>query len=301
MAFPMVAALLLAASGPGEFDGDALMRDVAALAADGTEGRRTASAGAQRARGYIARRLRESGLEPRKAHFAYEHRGEERKGINLWAAVPGQTADRWIVVTAHYDHVGIVDGAIHNGADDNASGVAALLALADALQRERPRHSVLLVALDAEEPGLYGARAFVGTPPVPVDRMALNVNLDMVSRGDGGELWAVGANLHPPLRPLLEATAETAPVPLRLGHDGTPDGGDDWTGSSDHAAFAAAGIPFVYFGVENHADYHRPGDDADKIDPEFFRGSVETILAALRRLDAGLADGNDARAASGGD
>ena len=147
---------------------------------------------------------------------------------------------------------------------------------------------MVLALFDAEEKGLRGARAFVADPPVPLRDIALNVNLDMVARGDG-LLWAGGAYHTPALAPILEGVAADAPVTLRLGHDrpGAPEG-DDWTGSSDHAPFHRAGIPFVYFGVEDHPDYHRPTDDFENVDPANFMANVRTILAAVRALDAEL-------------
>jgi Zn-dependent M28 family amino/carboxypeptidase len=128
----------------------------------------------------------------------------------------------------------------------------------------------------------------VADPPVPLGRIALNINLDMVSRTDG-LLWAGGAYHTPALRPILEAVAESAPVELRLGHDrpNAPEG-DDWTRSSDHSAFHEVGIPFVYFGVEDHVDYHEPTDDVERVDPAELTAAVTTILAGLRALDAAL-------------
>ena len=289
----LVAGTLAVLAAPAAADtvaADALMADVAALADDAMEGRRTASEGAARARVYIAGRFAGLGLEAAEQRFTFTSRGAEpREGVNLVVRIAGAPgAGRGhIVVTAHYDHDGIRDGEIYNGADDNASGVAALLAIAAALKASPPAHDVVLVALDAEEPvpGMFGARAYLAAPALPIGEILLNINLDMVSRGDGGELWAVGASHRPALRPVLEAVAADAPVPLSLGHD-SGGGGEDWTLMSDHAPFHEAGIPFVYFGVEDHADYHRPTDDAARIDPGFFAGSVATILAALRAFDA---------------
>ena len=202
--------------------------------------------------------------------------------------IEGRTGSTTIVLTAHYDHVGIREGEIYNGADDNASGTAAALEIARIVAAE-PLESTLIVALlDAEEAGLQGARALVASPPIPLDVRALNVNLDMVSRS-GGVLWAAGAHHTPGLRPVLERVAERAPLTLRLGHD-RPDApeGDDWSGASDHGPFHDAGIPFVYFGVEDHPDYHRPTDDFDRVDPSDFLRSARTVLLALRALDAAL-------------
>ena len=104
---------------------------------------------------------------------------------------------RAIVVSAHYDHVGVRDGVTYPGADDNASGVAVLLAVARQLRRAAPRHPVLLVAFDAEELGLRGAEALVGSPLLPASTVALNVNLDMVSRNDDNEIFAAGTYQTP--------------------------------------------------------------------------------------------------------
>ena len=108
-------------------------------------------------------------------------------------------------------------------------------------------------------------------------------------RTAAGTLWAGGAAHTPSLRPVLEAVAAKSPVALRLGHDraGAPEG-DDWTGASDHAPFHRAGIPFVYFGVEDHPDYHRSTDDFEAVDPGEYVASVRTIFLALKALDAGL-------------
>ena len=112
--------------------------------------------------------------------------------------------------------------------------------------------------------------------------------VDMISRS-GGVLWAAGAYHTPALRPVLEAVAASAPLTLRLGHDqpSAPEG-DDWTTSSDHGPFHEAGIPFVYFGVEDHPDYHRSTDDIERIVPSEFEASVTTVYAAIRALDAAL-------------
>lgn len=272
---------------PAQMEEAPLMRDLAALADDAMAGRGTGTPGAARARDYLARRLREIGLEPREQPFDYRHREEARQGVNLWATVRGTLQpDRYIVVTAHYDHVGVKGGAIHNGADDNASGLAALLAIAAELKARPPAHSVILAALDAEEPGLYGAKAFVEAPPVPREAILLNVNMDMIARGKDGVLWAVGTRPHPRLRPVVEEAARGAPVTLRLGHDEPGTGTEEWTNLSDQAAFHQAGIPFVYFGVDDHPDYHKPTDDLERIDRDFYRRSVATIVVTLRRLDA---------------
>jgi Zn-dependent M28 family amino/carboxypeptidase len=192
-----------------------------------------------------------------------------------------------MVISAHYDHIGARDGAVYHGADDNASGVAVLLALARQCQRGPWQHDALFAAFDAEELGLRGARAFLEAPAVPKDRIVINVNLDMVGRGDDGVLYAAGTSHTPRLRAVLEPVAARAPIKLLFGHD-TGGTRDDWTAQSDHGVFHAAGIPFVYFGVEDHADYHRPSDTPEKIQPSFLYGAARTILDAVSALDRAL-------------
>jgi Zn-dependent M28 family amino/carboxypeptidase len=192
-----------------------------------------------------------------------------------------------MVVTAHYDHLGVRNGQVFNGADDNASGVAALIAAATRLNADKPNHSILLAALDAEEAGLGGARAFVAAPPVPLHAIALNINLDMVARDAGNVLFASGTSHYPSLKPYLEKVARP-PVVLKFGHDVAGSKQDDWTRDSDHFPFHDVKIPFVYFGVEDEAHHHKPTDDAETVTKEFFVGAANTILAAIRALDANL-------------
>jgi hypothetical protein len=109
----------------------------------------------------------------------------------------------------------------------------------------------------------------------------------MVSRSEAGELYAAGTHHSPSLTPLVEQVAQNAEVSLRIGHDtpGLPPG-DDWTLASDHGPFHEAGIPFLYFGVEDHAGYHAPTDDFEAITPAFFVAAVETILDFVRLADS---------------
>jgi hypothetical protein len=284
-------------------DNEQLIADVRTLAHDSMEGRRPGTPGGERARTYLRARFEELGVVP-VGHDGFEHpfdftpRGgdSQLRGVNFVGMVRGTThADRYIVVTAHYDHLGIRDGEIYNGADDNASGTGALLGLARYFAGAPPEHSIVFVAFDAEEMGLQGARAFVDAPPVPRQQILLNVNMDMISRNENDELYAVGTWHYPWLRPAIEAATADAPVTVRFGHD-SPDlpPGDDWTLASDHGPFHQAGIPFIYFGVEDHPDYHQPTDTFENIDPDFYVRAVETIRRVLRSLDADMPVPTDA-------
>lgn len=271
-----------------------LIADVAVLSHDSMQGRRIGTPGGARARTWLVSALAASGVARRGD--AWEHPFVVRRdtvtlsGVNLIGMVRGtRLPERYIVVTAHYDHLGVRTGQIYNGADDNASGTAALLALARATARAPLAHSVLFVLLDGEESGLQGARALLREPPVPPASMVLNINMDMVGRNAAGEIFAAGTHHYPFLRPALDSVATRSPVRLRFGHDLPGTGSEDWTSQSDHGAFHAQRIPFVYFGEEDHPDYHRPTDDVERLMPEYFAGVVRTIHDALLSLDRVLA------------
>lgn len=271
--------------------GSGMLATIRALTAPGMDGRATGTSGNAQARAWIEARLAAIGARPLsggrypQAFSFTSAAGQTVRGANLVASCPGTQADASvIVVSAHYDHLGVRNGQTYHGADDNASGVALLLAVAERCVATPFGHPLILVALDAEELGLQGAKAFLAHPPVPIARIALNVNFDMVGRNDQREVYIAGPGRWPRLLPVLTAATQGAPITVSFGHD-TGSSHDDWTHQSDHGVFHAAGIPFVYFGVENHADYHEPTDTPDKITPEFLEGVATVVLSSLTALD----------------
>jgi hypothetical protein len=298
----------VAAPPDSAIDAESLMETVRTLSSPAFEGRRTGTPGNAKARAWIGERFRSIGLPPLpppnnsfEMPFKFTRNGATSEGLNLATICPGREppdksasgqdhrhGNGVLVISAHYDHVGVRDGSIYPGADDNASGVAVLIELARHCRRSPWTHDAIFVAFDAEEQGLQGAKAFVASPPIPRERfIALNVNLDMVSRSAARELYAAGTHHRPALKAVLDPIAAKAPIRLLFGHD-RGGGQDDWTMQSDHGAFHAAGIPFIYFGVEDHPDYHKPTDTADKIDKVFFGQVAETIRAAITALDRAL-------------
>jgi hypothetical protein len=276
-------------------DSTRLMSDLFRLAHDSMAGRASMTPENAKARAFLVAEMQRLGLAP--VNGSYEqpfamprrNRPDSVKGVNVLAMVRGtRTPERYLVVSAHFDHVGTRNGNVYNGADDNASGTAALLQLAAHFQRNRPSHSIILAFFDAEEMGLLGARAFVATPPVPLAQIAANVNMDMVARGDNGFLWAVGTAPYPQMKPVVESIVADPRVTVKMGYD-TGTGRDNWTSQSDQGAFHAQGIPFVYFGVEDHPDYHEPSDDPEKVNAGFYYGAARTITSFVTRLDAAVA------------
>ena len=258
------------------------------------EGRLPGTPGAAKARAFIVQRFKEAGIKPigksYERPFTFRPQGspKDQEGVNIIGVVRGRRVpDKFLVVTAHFDHLGVRGGQVFNGADDNASGVAAMLGIAARLSVETPEHSIVFAALDAEESGLNGSKAFMADPPIPRAAIVMNVNLDMVARDAKNILYATGTFQSPFLKAYLKDVAKP-PVVLRLGHDGSNLKEDDWTKDSDHFPFHEAGIPFIYFGVEDEAQHHKATDDADTVTKEFFVGAANTILAAVRIFDSNL-------------
>ena len=274
------------------FDAAKLIEDVRVLSADEMQGRATEQPAITKVRDYLRNRFTEVDLSPIGSGFEQKLRMSQLGNphyfdvVNFVGLLKGQkNPDRYLVVTAHYDHLGVRDGVVFNGADDNASGTAALFAIASYFKKHKPEHSLIFVAFDAEERGLTGSRHFVRNLPVPKESIVLNVNMDMIGRNDKNELYAAGTFSYPQLKRFLENVQAKAGVKLLLGHDDPKLGRDDWTGQSDQGAFHAAKIPFIYFGVEDHPDYHKPSDDFANIQPDFYVKAVETVIAALKELD----------------
>ncbi|WP_268033120.1 M28 family peptidase [Algoriphagus sp. PAP.12] len=273
-----------------------LIKHIAYLSADELKGRKTGTEENEIARKYIVEEFKNMGLNTFYPEFTEEFRFQSRRegktliGKNVIGFVPGTESKKIIVVTAHFDHVGIgkanAEGdSIFNGADDNASGTAALLEMAKYFSQNPSKHSILFAALDGEEMGLQGAKALVSDFPFELDQIALNINMDMISRNEKGELYVSGTYHHPELRAILEEASKGKKPHLKFGHDLPGTGSDDWTKSSDHGAFFEKGIPHIYFGVEDHEDYHKQSDEFKNIDPEFLIDATNLILSCILRID----------------
>jgi Zn-dependent M28 family amino/carboxypeptidase len=271
------------------FNKQQLLQDIRILSSDSMQGRLSGSKGNVMAQAYILKRFQSVGLKPFpsgfKQYFRFENKGViVEQATNIIGYIPGKS-DKVIVLTAHYDHIGINEGEIYNGADDNASGVGGLLAIATYYKNNPPKHTIIFAALDGEELGHQGARAFLENPPVTLDKIILNVNLDMLSANHKGELYASGSYHNPSLKPYLKKVAPTPKAKLLLGHDRPEQGQDDWTSQSDHYQFHKKKIPFVYFGVEDHQHYHKPTDDYANINPDFYAEAVALIIDFLKIAD----------------
>lgn len=271
-------------------DSAKVMNDLYFLASDSLQGRKTNTAGSEIARTFIINRLQKLGVAAYVEDYTqpFTFGKDSIEATNILGFIQGYSDKNFIVVSAHYDHLGIKNGTeIFNGADDNASGVTALLALAEYFRENQPENNILFAFFDAEEMGLQGARYFTQSVVMDTSKIKLNVNLDMVSRGDKNEIYAVGTYFTPFLKPLLVEAAHEKSIKLLFGRD-NPNKKPNWVGSSDHGPFHYAKIPFVYFGVDDHPDYHKITDTADKVNPEFYLEAIRLIKDAIENFDANL-------------
>ncbi len=255
-----------------------VLEDIAALAHDSMAGRRADESRAHDAAVFITRRLTALNV----------HVIEARSGIeNVVGLIPGSDSTlraQYIVVGAHYDHLGHsphgaldpeAKDAVRNGADDNASGVAAIMELAHSLSLRPTRRSIAIVAFTGEEPGLLGSRWFVTHPPVPLDSIVAMMNFDMVGRLGTGELLVRGVRTSRDFPFIVQRANADTLVRLRTILDAD--------GPSDHQPFIEHGIPSLHFFTGLHSDYHRATDDVEKIDID---GELRVIAVAVRVIRA---------------
>jgi len=269
-------------------------QDLQQLSSDEMAGRFPGSAGHQLAQQYIIKRFTELKLQPVLADYRQPFQFQtgffsQSQGVNLVAQLTGCTFPQaYIVITAHYDHLAMAGSKVFNGADDNASGVAGLLYLAAKLSQSCPAYSYIFIATDAEEHGLDGAKAWLDNSPLPLAQQLLNINLDMISRGEKRQrLYLAGKRSLPVLNNI--PTRQHNKVKLVLGHDGrsrfgaaTQSSGQvDWSNASDHAEFRRAGLPYMYFGVDVHRHYHTVDDDWQQINPDFFNSALQLIGSSV--------------------
>lgn len=246
-----------------------LQSHVDTLADDAFEGREAGSRGGRAASTYLMKKLEACGLAGAGDRGGYFQSFKNYR--NVLAVLPGgddALQDEYILVGAHFDHVGYgtrsnsngSPGYIHNGADDNASGTAALLEVAEAFTKlpEAPRRSVLFAFWDAEEKGLLGSEHWIRNPTVPLRQVKLNVNVDMVGRLRDEKVIVYGTRTAPGLRRLMTDVNRHTDFRLSFVWWINP--------QSDHYTFVQRNIPVVMLHTGLHNDYHRPSDDVHRLD-----------------------------------
>lgn len=278
-----------------------LRDDIAFLAHDSLGGRETGTPEELVAARYIRQRMADMGLEPKGDHRSYQtftfkpgkdpHQearytgaGDSMvTGTNVLGYIDNQQ-EKTIIIGAHYDHLGMGgagslyrgDAAIHNGADDNASGVALLLNLAGKLKGFHKGSNYLFIAFSGEELGLLGSNFFVKSPIIALSGVNYMINLDMVGRlRDDKTLSVSGTGTSPIWNQVLNAANPGFKLVLQ------PSG----VGPSDHTSFYLRDIPVLHFFTGQHEDYHKPTDDADKLNYEGMEAISDYIMAILSELD----------------
>lgn len=258
------------------------------LADDAFEGREAGTRGGHAAARYLIEQMQAVGLQPGAGDgtFVQHFHGTMR---NLIGKMPGSDpdlADEVILLGAHYDHVGYGTpqtsygpwGYIHNGADDNASGVAALLELMEALRSVdyRPKRTIVFAFWDGEEKDLLGSRHWVRNPTVSLAAVRLAINIDMIGRMIDGRLIVGGTRTGFGLRKLL--SDRELPADLRL------DFTWEYKENSDHWPLFQSNVPSLYIHTGFHDDYHRPSDDVERLNIDGIRQTTEFLVGATMRV-----------------
>ncbi|MBB1361739.1 M28 family peptidase [Shewanella sp. SR44-4] len=270
-----------------------ITEDITTLSSTEFQGRKTDSEGARLTQEYLITRFTEMGLQPWQQTFAvpfsFQHQFSTVSGVNIIATIAAKnSSNRWRVITAHYDHLGQTANKMYPGADDNASGIAGMMAIAAQWQKNPPLDDVnlMIVATDAEEPGLYGSYELVTLlQQYPQMDIELSVNLDMIGHPDRRRaIYMEGQkNLSnfESIKPLLMQQTQLC---IRTHHTNLLSGRmkkSDWLRASDHYPFHKAGYSWVYFGVPPHAQYHTADDTIATLDIDFIVAVAETVYQML--------------------
>ena len=223
---------------------------------------------------------------------------QTRNVIGMLEGSDPKLKDEYVLITGHYDHVGQKESFIFHGADDNASAVAAVIAMAEAFAAgPRPRRSIVFLVFEAEEDGLLGAFHYVNTPVVPLDKTVAVLNMDMIGRDEDSPTWntkaadnrngvnVVGTLYNPDLRRIVEA--ENQKIGLKLDYKTDGDDREGWFSRSDQYPFAVKGVPMVFFNTGEHPDYHTAQDTWDRINyPKIEKIARLVYLSARNVADA---------------
>ena len=268
------------------------------LASDSMQGRNTGDAGQKMAAEYLKKFYKENGIQSPIGGDDYFQeipasflRGRAKATENVLAFIEGsEKPEEILVISAHYDHVGMKGDQIYNGADDDASGTSAVMEIAQAFKLAKqdgngPKRSVLFINLTAEEKGLFGSMWYVEHPLFPLENTIADLNIDMVGRVDEAHLenpnfiYLIGSDkLSSDLHEISEQ-ANKKYVNLDLDYTYNQEGDPNrFYYRSDHYNFAKNNIPVIFYFNGVHEDYHQPSDTADKIDFDLLQKRTELVF-----------------------
>jgi len=278
-----------------------LLEHLSFLSSDELAGRKIASEGNIKAQQYIIDQLKNFSISP--LNKEYQHKFIIKKnfnnisGSNVIAMIPGISHEQsYILLSAHFDHIGVKRNKVYNGADDNASGTSALLSIAQQLIKSPLKHSVIFLFTDGEEVNLTGAKAFVKDHPTFIRGIKLNINLDMLAGSDQTTklryIWrGINGLMNESDVKRLQKLQNSLGVSLKKGFKARTFGGNrnrKWIMSSDHGVFHRAGIPFIYFGVGTHINYHQDTDTFKNANHDFFHIATNSIFQQLIFIDRNI-------------
>ncbi len=278
---------------------DTLLNHLSYLSSDQLQGRKFGTIGSTLAQDYIIKQLKELNVQPLNssylAPFTINGFFKDTVANNIVAFIKGsEFPDQYILLSAHYDHLGKKGSKVFNGADDNASGTSALLYFGKLLKQKPLRYSVILLFTDAEEANLKGAKAFVTNQADLLSSIKLNVNVDMIAGSKSTKyLRYISRGLPQLLNSAdIEAFAEVDEDSiLKQGfrqQNRRENKNINWNLASDHGVFFKLNIPFIYYGVGTHNNYHQTSDTFENINHEFFSQATNIIYQQLRFIDQKL-------------
>ena len=314
LSFALLSLLFLASCSPSDNTGDSsanitseeVAGHITYLSSDEMKGRETGTAEEAAAANYIADEFRAYGLDPAGDEDTYfqtftvnmsvldnphasddDSTADKRLAKNVAGLLQGTgDSEELIIIGAHYDHLGMGEFGslssadepkIHNGADDNASGTAGVLELAEYFSENRPETDILFLAFSGEEMGLLGSQFYVDNPTVALENALAMINMDMIGRMNEGRLMIFGVATTDSWESIL-TSANTDSLALDL----VPDG----TGASDHTSFYYKNMPVLHYFTDTHADYHRPSDDVEWINAEGQAKLLQHVARVVQQLDA---------------
>ena len=269
------------------------------LSSDALQGRKIGTKGGKLAQNYIVSQLKRHNITPLAesyfAEFVLKNPFKYTQGKNVIGVINGtHFPNSFIVLSAHFDHIGSKGRQIYNGADDNASGTSALLHYAKLIKQNPLRHSVIVLFTDGEEENLTGAKAFIRENTNLLPDMLLNINLDMLAgTSSTRKLHYISRGLEQVLTQdkIIALRQQHYAIPLKRGFGRQSRGAEKfirWELASDHGAFYKQKIPFIYYGVGLHKHYHQTSDIYENINQAFFLRAVTTIYQQISFIDQNL-------------
>ncbi|MBN8701474.1 MAG: M28 family peptidase [Bacteroidetes bacterium] len=284
---------------------DSLKSYITTLSSDAMEGRETGTLGQKQAADYIAKKFRKIGLESFTDNYLQQYDYSVDTANKIYTNLTGHNVIGFIrgnlpnaktlIISAHYDHLGIKDSLVYNGADDNASGVAAIIEIARIFSDEaklgnKPDNTILFIAFSGEEKGLLGSNYYVKNTVIPLNKCIANINIDMIGRidakhaTDSNYVYVIGSEKIKKSLKRLIIKQNSLYNNLSLDFSFDRNDVNRYYYRSDHYNFAKNKIPIAFYFNGTHEDYHKPSDDVSKIKFELLTNRVKHIYGVVFKI-----------------